>query len=205
MHQCACIADVGAKPIRVAAIFIIDGLEVKRFFAKDLRHDAVLVFQHGLQFRRESLLVHPADDADADTIRCVRVARADAAARRTDLRVSLEFLLQRVETLVVRHDDMRPVGNPQRADFLVLGCHAVQFVQKLLRIENDIVADDACAARIKDARRQQMQFEFMSVCDNRMACIAAALITRYYICLRGKIIHNLALPFVAPLGADYND
>ena len=38
-----------------------------------------------------------------------------------------------------------------------------------------------------------------------MACIAAALITCYYICLRGKIIHNLAFPFVAPLGADYND
>ena len=106
---------------------------------------------------------------------------------------------------MVRHHDMRPVGNPQRADFLVLGRHVVQFVQKLLRIDDHVVSDDACAARIKDARRQQMQLEFMSVGHDGMACIASTLITRDYIGLGGKVIDDFPLAFVTPLGSDNND
>ena len=75
-------------------------------------------------------------------------------------------------------------------------------VEKGLRIEHHAVADHGEFRRPQHAGRQQRQFVGLAVDDERMAGIVAALEAHDDVGLLRQPVDDLALPLVAPLGAD---
>ena len=71
-----------------------------------------------------------------------------------------------------------------------------------MRIEDDAVADDRQLALAHDAGRQQRQLVAHAVDDERVAGIVAALEAHDDVGALRQPVDDLALAFVAPLGAD---
>ena len=149
--------------------------------------------------------VHDADGAAADL---VLIGRADAALGGADLAVAGLRLAQRVELAVERQDQRRVLGDaeivaarsrrPELADL-------VDLLGERPRIDHHAVADHRELALAHDARRQQRQLVGDAVDHERMAGIVAALEAHDDIGALGEPIDDLALAFVAPLGADDHD
>jgi cell division transport system ATP-binding protein len=77
-----------------------------------------------------------------------------------------------------------------------------QFVQKLIRIDNHSVADNAGLARIEHPRGKKVKHIFLSVDQNSMACIRTSLIPGEHIHFSSKCVHDTPFSFIAPLGAN---
>src|SRR4029453_18506584 len=60
-------------------------------------------------------------------------------------------------------------------------------------------------AGIEDPRGDQVQLEGLTVADNRVAGVVAALKADHDVGPLREQVGDLALPLVAPLGADYDD
>ena len=79
---------------------------------------------------------------------------------------------------------------------------AVDLTQHRLGIDDHARPDDVHAVRIQDAGRDQLQFIFFAVHNDRMARVVAALAAHDQIGFARENINELALAFVAPLGAE---
>ncbi len=79
----------------------------------------------------------------------------------------------------------------------------VHLGEERLRIDDHAVADDAGDARVQDARRDQVQDEFLALHVYRVAGVVAALIARDDGEVRRQQIDDLAFALVAPLRAQY--
>ena len=145
--------------------------------------------------------VHQADGAAADF---VFIGRSDAAAGGADRGVGIGGFAQRIELAVQRQDQRDVLGDAQvfRADGDALALQLGDFVEEGLRIEHHAVADHGKLGGAQDARRQQRQLVGFAVDDERMAGIVTALEAHDDIGLLRQPVDDLALPFVAPLGAD---
>ena len=73
------------------------------------------------------------------------------------------------------------------------------------RIDDHAVADHAGDARVQDARRNQVQDELLAADVDRVAGVVAALVAAHDREMRRQQIDDLALAFVAPLGAQHGD
>ena len=111
---------------------------------------------------------------------------------------------QRVELAVQRQDQGDVLGDPQvfRADGDALAFQFSHLVEEGLRIEHHAIADHGQLRRPQHARRQQRQLVGLAIDDERMAGIVAALEAHDDIGLLRQPVDDLALPLVAPLGAD---
>ena len=69
------------------------------------------------------------------------------------------------------------------------------------RIDNDAVSDHTFLARAKNARRHQVQDVLLCADENRVPGIVAALSADHDVRILRQYIDNLALAFIAPLGA----
>lgn len=87
-------------------------------------------------------------------------------------------------------------------DLHALALQLVEFGQERLRIEHNAVADHRQLRRPQHARRQQRELVGVSIDDERMAGVMAALKANDDVSLLRQPVDDLALPFVAPLGAD---
>jgi len=74
----------------------------------------------------------------------------------------------------------------------------------MVGIEHHTVADHRQLAGADDAGRQQRQLEHPSVDHQRVAGVVAALEANDDVGSDRQPVDDLALPFVAPLGADHN-
>ena len=81
----------------------------------------------------------------------------------------------------------------------------VDLVDQRPRIDDDAVADDRQFARPHHARRQQAQLVFDIADDEGVAGIVAALKAHHDVGPLRQPVDDLALAFVAPLGADHGD
>ena len=81
----------------------------------------------------------------------------------------------------------------------------VDLREQRLRIDDDAVADDADDAVVQDAGRDQVQDELLAADVDRVAGVVAALIARHDREARRQQVDDLALAFVAPLGAEHDD
>ncbi len=139
-------------------------------------------------------------DADAATADLVLVRRTDAAPGGADLLLLLAGL---VEELVVRHHQVGPLGDEEAAGQRdSLGGERVDLGEECLRIEHDAVAHDAPHVRMENTGRDLVQHELPIAHHDRVAGIGAALIAHDDVGLLGQHVDELALAFVAPLGAD---
>ena len=145
--------------------------------------------------------VHQPDRATADL---VLVGRADAAPRGADRGRRVGRLPQRIEFAMQGEDQRDVLGDAKifRADRDALPLQLRHLIEERLRIEHDAIADHGELRWPKHAGRQQRQLVGLAVDDKRVACIVAALETHDDIGLLRQPVDDLALPLVAPLGAD---
>ena len=144
-------------------------------------------------------VAHP-DRAAADL---VLVGGADAAARRADLAGARSIFAQAVEVAVDGQDQRARLSDPQdfRRDFDALLADALNLGFERPRIEHDAIADDRRRAA-DDAARQQRELVGLVSHDERVAGVVAALEADHHVGAARQPVDDLALAFVAPLGAD---
>ena len=153
---------------------------------------------------RQVLQIHHADGAPADL---VLIGRADAALGRPDTSLSGRCLTQRVELAVERQDQRRVLGDAQivardaDAELLDLG----DLLGQRPRVDHHAIADHRQLALAHHARGEQRELVGGAVDHERVAGIMTALEAHHDIGALGQPIDDLALAFVAPLGADDHD
>ena len=139
----------------------------------------------------------------------VLVGRADALARGADLAVAalLALRLARlVDRHVERHDQRAGLADEQaRAHVQADLFQALDLGQQVGRIDHHAVADVAVDAVAHHARRDQLQRGLDALDDQRVARVVAALEADDALRVVGQPVDDLALAFVAPLGADDDD
>ena len=103
-----------------------------------------------------------------------------------------------------RQDQRDVFGDAQivRADGDALALQLFDFVEQGLRIEHHAVADHGQLRGPQHAGGQQRQLVGLAVDDERMAGIVTALEAHDDVGLLRQPVDDLALPLVAPLGAD---
>ena len=78
----------------------------------------------------------------------------------------------------------------------------LQLLHEVERVHHDAVADDAVLAVVEDAAGDEVEDVLLAAHDDGVTGIGSALEARYDISLLGKEVYDLALAFIAPLGAD---
>ena len=145
-------------------------------------------------------------DADAAAADLVLVGGADAARGRADLALAAARFGQHVELAVVRQDQVRLVADEQAAaDVDAEPGQLVHLREQRRRIDDHAVADDAGDAVVQDAGRDEVQDELLAAHVDRVAGVVAALVARHDVEARRQQIDDLALAFIAPLGAQHCD
>ena len=199
------IHDHALQPVGVAQIFLEDllRLEPRRMVERlqqrvRLRH---IVFQLLAEIGRVQQIPH----ADSDPGHLVDVRRPDAAAGRADAPPTLLGLARLLDCLVVRHDHVRGLAD---VEMLVgphaLGLQAVYFRDQVRRVDDHAVADYAGRAAVQHPRRDQLEDVLVPALHHRVAGIRSALVADDHVGILGQQVHDLALAFVAPLGADHH-
>ena len=133
------------------------------------------------------------------------VRRADAAPRRADRLAALRaaVLAQAVEQLVVRQDHVRAEPDQQLVAHEQAARLAVRdLLEQRVRIDHHAVAEHAALAGVADARRHEVRDELLAVDHERVAGVRAAAVAHDGVGALGEQVDDLALAFVAPLGAD---
>ncbi len=153
--------------------------------------------------RREAVTLHEVRKTHGAARDLVLVRGADAATGGADGIDALRALARAVERNVRRQDhgairaDLEAVVHLDAA----LDEH-VRFAEQGFERDHDTVADHALHARVQDAGGNQRQDRLGAVDDEGVARVVAALETRDRADPLGEQVHDLALAFVAPLGAD---
>ena len=80
--------------------------------------------------------------------------------------------------------------------------HAVDLVEQHRRLDHDTVADDRHHVVVEHPRRQELEGEGLTVHDDRVAGVVAALVADDHGHLLGQQIGQLPLALVSPLRAD---
>ena len=81
-------------------------------------------------------------------------------------------------------------------------CSAVDLVEQHRRLDHDAVADDRHHVVVEHARRQELEGEGLTVDDDGVTGVVAALVADHHGHLLGQQVGELALALVSPLGAD---
>ena len=177
-----------------------DLFRIEGFHAVELGEEHVLLFKGLIDLGLEHFGIGKVASAHAHAGLLVLVAGADAAAGGTDLVLGLAFT-RGVDGAVIRHDEMGLV-----ADLEAFGAHietesseSVDLFEEAGGVEHDAVADDAHLAGMKNTGRHHMQDVLLSVNDDGMARVVAALETDHHIHFGSEQIDDLAFAFVAPL------
>ena len=161
------------------------------------------------QLLREALGVLEVLDAQRAARDLVLVGRADALAGRADLAGAARFaqrLARLVDRDVERQDQRARLADEEtRADVDADRLQPLDLAEQVHRIDDDAVADVAGHAVAHDARRDQLQRRLDAVDHQRVAGVVAALEAHHRLRVVGQPVDDLALAFVAPLGADDDD
>ena len=133
----------------------------------------------------------------------VGIARADPALGRADLLCAGMLFLQLILINMIGHDDVRAVRDPDVVTGKPALLEHADLLQQHERIDDHARADHALRLLMQHSGRQQMEDEFLSVHDDRMACVVAALETDDRIGVLAEDVDDLSFSLVTPLGADY--
>ena len=110
----------------------------------------------------------------------------------------------RVEFAMQRQNQRDVLGDLEvgRRHFDALAAQLLDLLDEMIGIEDDAVADDRQFPRPNNAGRKQRKFVSLAVDHERMAGVMAALEPHHDVGADRQPIDDLALSFVAPLGAD---
>jgi hypothetical protein len=159
------------------------------------------VVLHGLGERRR---VGEIADTYATPRDLVFVGGADAARGRADLALAAPRFAQQVQLAVVRQDEVRLVADEQAiADVDSRARELVDLCEERLRVDHDTVADHAGDAFVQNARRQQPQHELPAARVDGVPGVVSSLVSGDDGEVAGEEVDDLALAFIAPLGAEH--
>ena len=148
--------------------------------------------------------IHQADRPAADL---VLISRANAALGRADLHAAdVRRLAIRVEFAMEGQNQRHVFGNLEVIwrHFDAHRANLLDFIDQMIGIEHDAVADHRQLARPHDAGGQQRQLEGLAADDQRVAGVMAALEAHHDVGGDRQPVDDLAFALVAPLGADNN-
>ena len=163
--------------------------------------------------RPRDLVVERVGLGEVDQSNCtppdlVLIGRSDPALRRADLHaLTRAFLAMSVELAMQRQDERRILGDLEvfRGDLNALLAQPVNLAREEMRVDDDAIADQGELAGPDDAGWEQRQLVGYAVDDQRVAGVVAALEAHDDIRFERKPVDDLALAFVAPLGAHDRD
>ncbi|CDD61063.1 putative uncharacterized protein [Clostridium sp. CAG:505] len=134
----------------------------------------------------------------------ITVNGRDAAASGAVFCVAQTIFFQTVQHNVIRHADDCFI-----TDFQIFRCDGYtsfpqtgDFVVQVFQVDNHTVAHDIDYVTAQNAGRQQIQYKFALIVDNRMSCVIAALITADDIIFLRKQVDHTAFAFVTPVDAN---
>src|SRR5262249_21009676 len=112
-------------------------------------------------------------------------------------------LAQRIDQLVVRQDDVGAEPDEQlavreQAARLTLR----ELLEQRLRVDHHPVAEHAALAGVAYARRHEVGHQLLAADHQRVAGVGAATVANDDLGTLGEQVDDLALAFIAPLGAD---
>src|SRR4029079_18139828 len=107
---------------------------------------------------------------------------------------------------VIRQDEVRLVADEQAiADVDAQPGPHVDLGEQRRRVDDHAVADDAGDAVVQDAGRDEVQDVLLAAHVDGVAGVVTALIAGHHVEPRRHQIDDLALAFIAPLGAQHCD
>ena len=176
---------------------------VDRRFAKP-GAQRVMVRAQTIELRIERVEMCKIAHANGPPADLILIGGSDAAPRGSDLALAAGILAQRIEIAVEWQDQRAVVCNRQvvRSNLHPLPAQLLDLVAQRPGIEHDAIADHAERAA-HDPRRQQRQLEHLFTDDQRMPGIMAALEADHCVGPLCQPVDDLALAFIAPLGADH--
>ncbi len=171
-----------------------------------LRQHEVVIVEQLRELRREAVRVEQVLHADRAPRDLVLVGGADAAAGRADLVARGRALARLVERHVIsQHQRAGRRDREPRTHVDTRLLELADFLQQRERRHDDAVADQHGNAGAQHAGRDQAQHGLPAADDQRMTGVVAALEAHDAGRLLGQPVDDLALAFIAPLGADDDD
>jgi hypothetical protein len=195
------VGDVRAQPDGAGLHALGQLLDRERRDLVDALEDEVLLRERGLEFLPEDLRVEDVLDANADARGLVRVGGTDSSPRRPDLEPAEPPLAGGVDGDVPRHDQVRVPGDAHALSGDAAALERVQLGDEEPGVDDAAGAHDAELPG-EDSGRDVVEGERLAVADDRVAGVGAALVAAHDVGVLGEQVDDLALPLVAPLGAD---
>ena len=196
------VRDEGLEPVAVRAVLLGHRVQVELRELRVRPQHQPLGLHRRVDLLAQDVLVQQVLHADAEPSCLVGVAGADAAPGGPDLKLAELRLALLVEQLVVRHDQVRVGRDAQAVQVDPAPAQLVDLRAQHHRVHHHAVADRAELAGVEDPRRDQVELEGLALTDDRVTGVVAALKADHEVGLLGEQVHDLSLPFVAPLGAD---
>ena len=107
---------------------------------------------------------------------------------------------------MVRQDQVGLVADEQPPGDVHAQRHQlIDLLEQRVRIDDDPVADDADDAGVQNSRWNQVEDELLPADVDRVSGVVAALISRDHAKMRRQQVHDFALAFIAPLGAEHTE
>ena len=202
VHEVDRVGDHRLEARHHAEVRVRDLVTVERQPVVDLGQHAVLLAEREVELLAEDLRVEQVLDAQADAQRLVGVRGADAALGRAELVLAEEALRDAVELLVVRHDQVRVAGDPQRRRVHALALEHVELVDEDGRVDDHAVADHRCDVLVQHTARHELEREDLALHDDGVPGVVPALVADAQDALFGEVVGEPPLALVTPLGAD---
>ena len=179
---------------------------VDRRPAIELFEQEVPLRQRCLDTLAEGLGLQQVLDANARAGNAALVGGADTPTRSTD-RGRADLFAGFVERGVYRQDHVRSIGDAQAVagNREALRAQPVELRKQHLGIDDDAGTDQVQRARNQNSRRDQMENRGLSIDDECMPGVRAALEADHQVGPRSQAVDDLSLAFVAPLGTDAHD
>jgi hypothetical protein len=196
------VRDEGLEPVPERAVLLGHRVQVERRILGVGPQGQALRLHGRVDLLLEDLLVEQVLHANAETSRLVRIAGADPTPRRTDLELAELGLAGVVEQQVVGHDQVRVRRDAQPARVHAAVAQLLELGRDHLRVDHHSVADQAELAGVEDPGRHEVELVDLVSAHDRVAGVVAALEADHHVGRLGKQVRDLALPLVAPLGAD---
>ena len=203
LQACAHVLDQRLDTLALREQVVEHPLEIEGLGAEVPAEHEVVEIECLAEARRESIALEQVGNAHGAARHLVLVGRADAAASRADGLVAAGAFTRAVQRLVPRHDD--GAGRryaDARANLDALELQRLDLLAQGVQGQHHAVADQAFYPGLQDAGRYQVQHGLLAVDDQRVAGVVAALEAHHRGCALREQVDDLALAFVAPLGAD---
>ena len=199
------VANVGSQPggapaqVLLGHLVGVDGQPVE-----DPGQHLVGVLQGGSQLLAEDLLVEKVLDPDTDPHGPVGVRRTDAPLGSTQLVLAQVTLMESIEFLVVREDQVGVSAEAEIGRRDPAGLEHVHLGDEDAGINHHAITDDRGDVGIEDTTGNKLEGEGLTVDHQRVASVVATLVADDHRHLASNEVGELALALVAPL-CPYDD